>query len=379
MRRYVESCDLTPADARAVFERTISKVTADEARPLWDRWARYESQFGDLAAIHKLDARISEAYPEAKSIFRFAERHVYLGLTQMIVKDLGMGVSVRARSPTRSPSPDGGRRKRGGSPDGAPRGRVSRFDTGATPPGAKRRRNASPSPQRRFVPPPREVVPPPPMRRPVSPPRRSTPPLMDDPLDGARALLEILPSAQSFNGAWANAELELTLQARSSRRQRSWICSRRIRYPRRGRGWTSEAADALGPAVGVDGDSLHVHIFRGHDQLSIEHVNELLPLLVVCMRTCAALTSRTGGLSMCIACGSHQHARAPRSLERGSGGDAVGAEADPDEVYIAERRLTPCPSAEAARRAPATASRATPTRCRAPTRSSIPPPAAPTA
>ena len=244
------------ADARAVFERTISKVTADEARPLWDRWARYEAQFGDLAAIHKLDARISEAYPEAKSIFRFAERHVYLGLTQMIVKDLGMGVSVRARSATRSPSPDGARRKRGQSPDAAaPRGRVSRFDTGATPPGAKRRRNASPSPPRRFVPQARDVVPPPPMRRPVSPPRRATPPPMDDPLDGARALLEILPSAHSFNGALDNRTMELTRQALTSRRPRSWTCSRRIQSRLRGRAWTAGrwAADDSALAAGVDG------------------------------------------------------------------------------------------------------------------------------
>jgi cleavage stimulation factor subunit 3 len=35
-----------------------------QARKLWDRWSRYESEFGDLAAIQKLDERIAEAYPE---------------------------------------------------------------------------------------------------------------------------------------------------------------------------------------------------------------------------------------------------------------------------------------------------------------------------
>ena len=181
-----------------------------------------------------------------------------------------MGVSVRARSATRSPSPDAARRKRGHSPDGAPRARVSRFDTGATPPGAKRRRNASPSPPRRFVPPPRDVAPPPPMRRPVSPPRRATPPLMDDPLDGARALLEILPSAQSFNGALGGALFVLMTQVLTSRLLRSWTCLRHIRSRRRRRGWTPVrwAAVGLGLAVGVDGDDRLAHACTLRTRLS---------------------------------------------------------------------------------------------------------------
>ena len=41
----------------------IGTFTPDKARPLWDRWARYEYQYGDLATAHKLEKRMSEVYP----------------------------------------------------------------------------------------------------------------------------------------------------------------------------------------------------------------------------------------------------------------------------------------------------------------------------
>lgn len=56
------------ADARAVFERTVAKLPADKARPLWERWADYVYQYGDLTSIQKLDARLSEAYPEGMPV-----------------------------------------------------------------------------------------------------------------------------------------------------------------------------------------------------------------------------------------------------------------------------------------------------------------------
>lgn len=50
-------------DARALFERVIPMFSAERARPLWERWARYEYQFGDLEAAQKLEKRIAEVYP----------------------------------------------------------------------------------------------------------------------------------------------------------------------------------------------------------------------------------------------------------------------------------------------------------------------------
>jgi len=51
------------ADARALFERVIPTFSPDRARPLWERWARYEYQYGDQEAAQKLEKRIAEAYP----------------------------------------------------------------------------------------------------------------------------------------------------------------------------------------------------------------------------------------------------------------------------------------------------------------------------
>jgi len=49
-------------DARALFERVIPNFSADRARPLWERWARYEYQYGDLEAALKLEKRMAEVY-----------------------------------------------------------------------------------------------------------------------------------------------------------------------------------------------------------------------------------------------------------------------------------------------------------------------------
>jgi hypothetical protein len=51
------------SDARALFERVITTFGPERARPLWERWARYEYQYGDLEAAQKLEKRIAEVYP----------------------------------------------------------------------------------------------------------------------------------------------------------------------------------------------------------------------------------------------------------------------------------------------------------------------------
>lgn len=54
---------LQNSDARALFERVISTFSPEEARKLWERWARYEYQYGDLEAAQKLEKRMAEVYP----------------------------------------------------------------------------------------------------------------------------------------------------------------------------------------------------------------------------------------------------------------------------------------------------------------------------
>lgn len=55
---------MIPPDARALFERVVSSFPAEKARPIWDRWARYEYQFDTLEASQLLEKRMSEAYPQ---------------------------------------------------------------------------------------------------------------------------------------------------------------------------------------------------------------------------------------------------------------------------------------------------------------------------
>lgn len=86
-------------DARALFERSVVRIMGDKARPLWDAWARYEYTYGDLSAVHKLEARMSEVFPEDAPLKRFAQRWSYNGIDQIAIRDLGfnrarMGVAA---------------------------------------------------------------------------------------------------------------------------------------------------------------------------------------------------------------------------------------------------------------------------------------------
>lgn len=51
-------------DARALFERAVNNFPPEKARPVWDRWTRYEYQYGTLEACHLLEKRIGEVYPQ---------------------------------------------------------------------------------------------------------------------------------------------------------------------------------------------------------------------------------------------------------------------------------------------------------------------------
>ncbi|KAH9843581.1 Suf-domain-containing protein [Rhodofomes roseus] len=80
-------------NARALFERVIGTFPPEKARPLWERWSKYEYQYGDLEAAHKLEKRMAEAYPNDPPIKRFAERYKYLGTDAIANRDLGFSLS----------------------------------------------------------------------------------------------------------------------------------------------------------------------------------------------------------------------------------------------------------------------------------------------
>ncbi|GLB33223.1 putative suf-domain-containing protein [Lyophyllum shimeji] len=144
-------------NARALFERVIGTFPPERARPLWERWARYEYQYGDLDAAQKLEKRIAEIYPNDPPIKRFAQRHIYLGTDAIAARDLGFAMARKATSTTQTlarsetsqsiastgPPPPSTVNKRAGSPEY--RKRDDRGDYGQT---HKRARPLSPPPVR---------------------------------------------------------------------------------------------------------------------------------------------------------------------------------------------------------------------------------------
>lgn len=66
-------------DARAVFETTVSKLTAKpesvaKSKPLYLFMHDHESQYGDMSQITKLEKRMGDLFPEDPSLARFAHR-----------------------------------------------------------------------------------------------------------------------------------------------------------------------------------------------------------------------------------------------------------------------------------------------------------------
>ncbi|KAJ6615526.1 hypothetical protein B0H10DRAFT_2040864 [Mycena sp. CBHHK59/15] len=76
-------------NARALFERVIGTFTPQQAKPLWERWSRYEYQYGDFEAVLKIERRMAEIYPNDAPIKRFAQRHTYLNIDAIADRDLG--------------------------------------------------------------------------------------------------------------------------------------------------------------------------------------------------------------------------------------------------------------------------------------------------
>ncbi|CDR98690.1 related to RNA14-component of pre-mRNA 3`-end processing factor CF I [Sporisorium scitamineum] len=77
-------------NARALFERVIGTFSPERARPIWDRWAKYEYNFGDSIAIQKIEARLAETYPDEPATKRFVARSSYMDLDLVGPRDLGI-------------------------------------------------------------------------------------------------------------------------------------------------------------------------------------------------------------------------------------------------------------------------------------------------
>ena len=54
--------------------RTVTASLQDRCRPLIGYMHDFESKYGDLAQIHKIEKRMAEIYPDEPEIARFAHR-----------------------------------------------------------------------------------------------------------------------------------------------------------------------------------------------------------------------------------------------------------------------------------------------------------------
>ncbi|KAG6841341.1 hypothetical protein C0991_012166 [Blastosporella zonata] len=218
-------------NARALFERVIGTFPSERARSLWERWARYEYQYGDLDSAQNLEKRIAEVYPSDPPIKRFAQRHTYLGTDAIAAQDLGFAMARKApqslsRTETSQPipastsaNPPSGNLKRPPSPDYRKRDERGSGSGDYQQP-HKRARGMSPPPSRnerdrdrdRWEPPPppprRRFSPPPPPawerenreRPPLPPPREEEKPKPPAVPDVISWFIGELPTPASFDG-----------------------------------------------------------------------------------------------------------------------------------------------------------------------------------
>ncbi|KAK0184254.1 hypothetical protein F5146DRAFT_938870 [Armillaria mellea] len=56
-------------NARALFESVINTFPPEKARPLWERWARYQYQYADLEAALELEKRMADVYQNGTLLF----------------------------------------------------------------------------------------------------------------------------------------------------------------------------------------------------------------------------------------------------------------------------------------------------------------------
>lgn len=83
-------------DARALFERVIPTFPEERGgRDLWERWARYEYQYGDLEGSLRLEKRWAEAFPKDPPIKRFAQRYTYLKVDAIANRDIGVAATKK--------------------------------------------------------------------------------------------------------------------------------------------------------------------------------------------------------------------------------------------------------------------------------------------
>lgn len=103
-------CVVLPADcsldARAVFETTVSRLAQDpetisKAKPIYAFFHDYESQYGELNQVRKLEKRMGDLFPEDPQVLHFSHRYTTLGFDPTAMRQI-MSPATQARPKVRS-------------------------------------------------------------------------------------------------------------------------------------------------------------------------------------------------------------------------------------------------------------------------------------
>ena len=106
LKHLIAINDLT--NARAVFETTVGKLTANAAtvsrsKAIFQFLHEYESHFGELSQVVKLEKRMSELFPEDQALKSFAKRYISRGFDPTETRPIVSSTQTRT-SQTLQPS-----------------------------------------------------------------------------------------------------------------------------------------------------------------------------------------------------------------------------------------------------------------------------------
>lgn len=95
--RYIDFlvCLNDDNNTRALFERALAAIPADRSHPIWAKYINYETQYGDLTNLHKLQQRRAQSFPQGnmdllESVVNVAEKWSCYDLNFIADAELGI-------------------------------------------------------------------------------------------------------------------------------------------------------------------------------------------------------------------------------------------------------------------------------------------------
>lgn len=119
IREYFDFLVLTNDDtnARALFEKTVSRMSPEDAYPLFVHFLQYEASFGELGALLKLETRFKEIYKGTRDVDVFSWRYKTNDYDPISAVDLGNRFQARKIDQVLPPARNG---TANGAEDGPP-------------------------------------------------------------------------------------------------------------------------------------------------------------------------------------------------------------------------------------------------------------------